>query len=190
MSQPENTSSIRRATLLRSVSFPRDAKPPTTLQKQQPGSSREQRDRMTRSGSVTNPARKRRTKSKAKAKARTKSKTKPKPKPKTAAHAARKKEEADHARAAMAAKMPQFVPPPQERPLNGERLMSRSEVMDVIGVTSPTLWAWMRAGTFPRSVMMAGKSAWLASEIEAWLTKLPRSRLKGDAPISELQAEG
>jgi predicted DNA-binding transcriptional regulator AlpA len=174
-----------RTVLLRSVAFPRDAKnAKPSIIKQQP------RSRMARSVGVTNNPRsalKARAKPKARPKAKARAKPKPK-KPKTAAHAARKKEEADHARAAMAAKMP-LVPPPQERPLAGERLMCRAEVMDVIGVTSPTLWAWMRAGTFPRSVMLGGKAAWLASEVEAWLTKLPRSRLKGDAPISE-QTEG
>jgi predicted DNA-binding transcriptional regulator AlpA len=60
------------------------------------------------------------------------------------------------------------------------RLLSRPEVMRIVGVTYPTLWAWMRAGTFPRSVVIGGKSAWIASEIEDWLANLPRSRLKGD----------
>jgi predicted DNA-binding transcriptional regulator AlpA len=60
------------------------------------------------------------------------------------------------------------------------RLLSRPEVLSIVGVTYPTIWAWMRAGTFPRSVVIGGKSAWIASEIEDWLANLPRSRLKGD----------
>jgi hypothetical protein len=40
----------------------------------------------------------------------------------------------------------------------------------------------MRAGTFPRSRVVGGKSMWLSSEIEAWLAALPVRQLKGDEP--------
>jgi predicted DNA-binding transcriptional regulator AlpA len=59
-------------------------------------------------------------------------------------------------------------------------LLSKREVLAVVGVTYPTLWAWMRAGTFPRSRVVGGKSKWLSTEIEAWMTDLPVRRLKGD----------
>jgi predicted DNA-binding transcriptional regulator AlpA len=39
----------------------------------------------------------------------------------------------------------------------------------------------MRAGTFPRSRVVGGKSMWLLSEIEEWMAALPVRRLKGDA---------
>jgi prophage regulatory protein len=62
-----------------------------------------------------------------------------------------------------------------------ERLLSKYEVMTITGMSYPTLWAWMRAGKFPRSRIVGGKSMWLSSEIEAWLAGLPRRPLKGDA---------
>lgn len=64
--------------------------------------------------------------------------------------------------------------------VRGNRLLSKLEVLDRIGVTFPTIWAWMRAGTFPRSVVIGGKTAWIESEVEAWIAALPRQKLKGD----------
>jgi prophage regulatory protein len=62
-----------------------------------------------------------------------------------------------------------------------ERLLSKPEVMTITGLSYPTLWAWMRAGKFPRSRIVGGKSMWLSSEIDAWLAGLPVRPLKGDA---------
>ena len=38
----------------------------------------------------------------------------------------------------------------------------------------------MRAGTFRRSRVAGGKSVWLSSENEDWLSQLPLRQLKGD----------
>jgi predicted DNA-binding transcriptional regulator AlpA len=53
-------------------------------------------------------------------------------------------------------------------------------VLAIVGVTYPTLWTWMRAGTFPRSRICGGRSMWLSTEINDWLTGLPVRPLKGD----------
>ena len=47
----------------------------------------------------------------------------------------------------------------------------------------------MRDGKFPRSRELGGKSAWLESEVEAWIASLPTRRLKGDAKASAIFAE-
>jgi predicted DNA-binding transcriptional regulator AlpA len=60
------------------------------------------------------------------------------------------------------------------------RLLSRREVCDRVGVSYPTIWAWMRADKFPRSREIGGKIAWVESEIDTWITNLPVVRLKGD----------
>jgi predicted DNA-binding transcriptional regulator AlpA len=70
----------------------------------------------------------------------------------------------------------------------GARLLSKREVLAIVGVSYPTVWAMMRAGTFPRARVVGGKSMWLSSEIEAWLAALPVRQLKGDAPTSRLLA--
>jgi predicted DNA-binding transcriptional regulator AlpA len=61
------------------------------------------------------------------------------------------------------------------------RLLSKSEVLAIANVTFPTIWSWMRAGNFPRSRIVGGKSMWLSTEIDAWLAGLPVRPLKGDA---------
>jgi predicted DNA-binding transcriptional regulator AlpA len=61
------------------------------------------------------------------------------------------------------------------------RLLDKSEVCRIANVTFPTVWAWMRAGKFPRSRIVGGKSMWLSSEVEQWLAGLPVRPLKGDA---------
>ena len=60
------------------------------------------------------------------------------------------------------------------------QLLMKHEVVAITGMTFPTLWLWMRQGKFPRSRIVGGKSAWLASEVEAWIAALPVRKLKGD----------
>jgi predicted DNA-binding transcriptional regulator AlpA len=62
------------------------------------------------------------------------------------------------------------------------RLMPKREVLAITGCSYPTLWEWMRAGKFPRSRVVCGKSMWISTEVEAWMQNLPVRRLKGDAP--------
>ena len=62
-----------------------------------------------------------------------------------------------------------------------ERLLSKHEVLAIVGCSYPSLWSWMRAGKFPRSRIVFGKSMWLASEVRAWIAELPKRPLKGDA---------
>ena len=64
----------------------------------------------------------------------------------------------------------------------GGHLLAKRDVLAITNVTFPTLWAWMRAGKFPRARVVGAKSMWLSSEIEAWLATLPVRKLKGDAP--------
>jgi predicted DNA-binding transcriptional regulator AlpA len=59
-------------------------------------------------------------------------------------------------------------------------LLNRHEVLAVVGCSYPTLWTWMRAGKFPRSRIVGGKSMWLSTEIDEWLANLPVRPLKGD----------
>jgi prophage regulatory protein len=61
------------------------------------------------------------------------------------------------------------------------RLISKPKVLKIVGCSYPTLWAWMRAGKFPRSRVVGGRSMWLSTEVEAWLAELPIRPLKGDA---------
>jgi predicted DNA-binding transcriptional regulator AlpA len=63
----------------------------------------------------------------------------------------------------------------------GVRLLSKREVLAIANASYPTVWSWMRQGTFPRSRVVGGKSMWRSDEVEAWLGALPIRKLKGDA---------
>jgi predicted DNA-binding transcriptional regulator AlpA len=73
---------------------------------------------------------------------------------------------------------------PAEHARRGIRLLDKAEVLNITGVTFPTIWAWMRAGTFPRSRVVGGKSMWLSTEVDAWLAALPVRPLKGDKSVA------
>ena len=68
-------------------------------------------------------------------------------------------------------------------------LLSKRDVLAIVGVSYPTLWAMMRANTFPRSRTVGGQSKWLSTEVEAWLAALPHRRLKGDVPTEDAVAD-
>jgi len=65
----------------------------------------------------------------------------------------------------------------------GARLLSRDEVLDKVGVTYPTIWKLMCEGAFPRPVVVGrnknGKNAWLEHEVDDFIARLPRRKLKG-----------
>jgi predicted DNA-binding transcriptional regulator AlpA len=62
----------------------------------------------------------------------------------------------------------------------GARLLSRKDVMDKVNLTYPTIWKLMCEGAFPRSVVIGGKVLWVEAEIDEYITRLPRRRLKGE----------
>ena len=74
------------------------------------------------------------------------------------------------------------------------RLLDKTEVCQIAGVTYMTVWAWMRAGRFPRARVTGtgsnSKSMWLSSEVDAWLAGLPTRRLKGDEKEGSRDDEG
>ena len=59
-----------------------------------------------------------------------------------------------------------------------ERLLSRGEVLERVGLSYPTIWQWMREGRFPASRSLGGKVCWLESEVNAWIAALPVRQLK------------
>ena len=66
------------------------------------------------------------------------------------------------------------------KPKPAVRLLDKHEVTAIANCSYPTVWAWMRAGTFPRSRIVGGKSMWLSTDIDEWIAQLPVRRLKGD----------
>jgi predicted DNA-binding transcriptional regulator AlpA len=73
--------------------------------------------------------------------------------------------------------LPEFVIPIAKK---RRRLVSKAIVLDRIPLSYPAIWALMVADKFPRSVKIGTKIAWYEAEIDAWISGLERSRLKGD----------
>ena len=53
------------------------------------------------------------------------------------------------------------------------RLVFRPEVLDRTGVAFHTIWVWMKEGKFPSCRVIGNKTAWLESEIDAWILSRP-----------------
>lgn len=60
------------------------------------------------------------------------------------------------------------------------RLLDKRQILSITGVSFPTVWSWMRAGKFPRSRVVGGKSKWLNTEVDQWIANLQVRPLKGD----------
>jgi predicted DNA-binding transcriptional regulator AlpA len=69
----------------------------------------------------------------------------------------------------------------QKKPL---RILSKRQLLDKIPLTFPTIWARMRAGTFPRAVDYCGKTGWIEEEIDAWIKARPKRKFKGDGEVA------
>jgi predicted DNA-binding transcriptional regulator AlpA len=63
------------------------------------------------------------------------------------------------------------------------RLIFKSELLRLIGVSYGSIFSWMRAGKFPLAIEIGpgGRSckiAWIRTEVEEWLATRPRRRMK------------
>ncbi len=71
------------------------------------------------------------------------------------------------------------------------RLIRKAEVLEMVGVSYPTLWRKMRKGEFPlpRRMGIADNSPvrWVSTEIQEWIDKLPsaNSQLIAGAKLYE-----
>jgi prophage regulatory protein len=52
--------------------------------------------------------------------------------------------------------------------------LSKAQVLKKIPITAPTLWAWVRAGKFPRPRAISdNKTVWVEAEVDAWMQSRP-----------------
>ena len=71
------------------------------------------------------------------------------------------------------------------------RLLSKAEVLALLGVSYTTVFTWMREGQFPLSIQLGppdGRSikiAWIADEVYAWVASRPRRKLRPTPRKSE-----
>jgi predicted DNA-binding transcriptional regulator AlpA len=62
------------------------------------------------------------------------------------------------------------------------QLLTRQEIVSLIGLSYPTIWQKIREGKFPAARVVGGKNMWLATEIDHWVSSLPVRELK---PLDE-----
>ncbi|MGY8683422.1 AlpA family phage regulatory protein [Bradyrhizobium sp. UFLA05-153] len=59
------------------------------------------------------------------------------------------------------------------KPSKPSRLIDRDEVLRRVPLEYSTIYRLMRANDFPQARIVGGRSAWLESEIEAWIANRP-----------------
>jgi prophage regulatory protein len=53
-------------------------------------------------------------------------------------------------------------------------LLSKAEVLRRVPISGPTLWAWVRAGKFPKPRDISpNKTVWVEAEVDAWIRAQP-----------------
>lgn len=53
-------------------------------------------------------------------------------------------------------------------------LISKPEMLDMVCMSYVTIWKLIKAGEFPRAIMIGGRTMWYLDEIQNWLANRPR----------------
>ncbi len=60
---------------------------------------------------------------------------------------------------------------------NRQRIIRKPELLNMVGLSDPTIWRMERDGIFPKRLRLGGNSCgWLESEITGWLTERMEAR--------------
>jgi prophage regulatory protein len=60
---------------------------------------------------------------------------------------------------------------------NRQRIIRKRELINMIGLSDPTIWRMEKDGTFPKRIRLGGNSCgWLESEIMVWLAERVAAR--------------
>jgi len=62
-----------------------------------------------------------------------------------------------------------------------DELLTKREMLAKVKLSFPTVWRKMRRGEFPAARVLGNKSMWLSSELEDYITTLPRRKYRPDA---------
>jgi len=58
-----------------------------------------------------------------------------------------------------------------------ERIIRKPELLNMIGLSDPTVWRMEKDGKFPKRLRLGGNSCgWLESEINGWLAERAAAR--------------
>jgi prophage regulatory protein len=59
----------------------------------------------------------------------------------------------------------------------GVRILRQRQVLELLGISSSTLWDWVKRGKFPKPIAIGPNSkAWLGDEIDAYLLACAKER--------------
>jgi predicted DNA-binding transcriptional regulator AlpA len=58
------------------------------------------------------------------------------------------------------------------------RLLNKKQVLTLVPVTFPTLWAWIRRGQFVQPRIVGTRPMWVESEVVAWINSRPTRSYK------------
>lgn len=57
------------------------------------------------------------------------------------------------------------------------RIIRKPELLNIVGLSDPTIWRMEREGTFPKRLRLGGNSCgWLESEVTGWLNERIEAR--------------
>lgn len=58
-----------------------------------------------------------------------------------------------------------------------KRIIRKPELLNMIGLSDPTIWRMEKEGKFPKRLRLGGNSCgWMESEITGWLTERMEAR--------------
>jgi len=60
-----------------------------------------------------------------------------------------------------------------------EKILSRAEVIEYLGISRPTLRKIVKAGDFPRPFKISKSSSWLERDVTRWLLDIAREASEG-----------
>jgi len=64
-----------------------------------------------------------------------------------------------------------------ETKMNRQRIIRKPELLNIVGLSDPTIWRMEKDGTFPKRLRLGGNSCgWLESEVMDWLAERAEAR--------------
>ncbi len=65
----------------------------------------------------------------------------------------------------------------KENVANRQRIIRKPELLNMIGLSDPTIWRMEKEGRFPKRLRLGGNSCgWLESEVNGWLAERAADR--------------
>lgn len=64
-----------------------------------------------------------------------------------------------------------------------KKIIRKKELLNMLGLSGPTIWRMEQAGKFPQRLRLGGNSCgWLVSEIDDWIASRAAARIGKNKP--------